>query len=69
MSGSWRVLGTEEGLRGRPLRALAEGTQGRGTGDPGGYGAPYDHEIQGGQQGYPALHTCGKGSRETDGDG
>lgn len=69
MWGSWRVLGTKEGLRGWHLPALAEGTQGRGTRAPDGYGVQCGHGGLGAQQGSLALHTFGTGFHETDGDG
>lgn len=69
MSGSWRAPGTEEGLGGQLLLALAEGTQGRVTGTRGGSGAPWGHGNLGALLGYLVLHTCGTGFHETDGDG
>lgn len=69
MSGSWRALGTEEGLGGQPHLALAEGTQGRATGGLGGSGALWGHGSLGARQGYLALHTCGTGLHEKDEDG
>lgn len=69
MSGSWRALGTEEGLGGQLLLALAEGTRGRATGNLGGPDALCDHGSLGAQHGYLVLHTCGTGFHETDGDG
>lgn len=69
MSGSWRAPGTEEGLGGQLLPVLAEGTQGRVTETLGGSGALCGHGSLGAQQGYLALHTCGTGFHETDGDG
>lgn len=69
MLASWRARGTEEGLGGRLLPALAEGTQGRATGALGGFGALWGHGSLGAQQGYLVLHTCGTGFHETDEDG
>lgn len=69
MSGSWRALGTEEGLGGQLLPALAEGTQGRATEALGASGALRGHESQGARLGYLLLHTCGTGLHETDEDG
>lgn len=69
MSGSWRALGTEEELGGRLLLAPAEGTQGRATKDLGGSGALQGLGSPGAQLGYLVLRTCGRGFRETDGDG
>lgn len=69
MSGSWRALGTKEEPGGQLLPVLAKGTQGRVTETRGGSGALCDHGSLGAQQGYLALHTCGTGFHETDGDG
>lgn len=69
MSGSWRALGTEEGLGGQLLPALAEGTQGRVTEALGAFGVLRVHESLGARLGYLLLHTCGTGLHETDEDG
>lgn len=69
MSGSWRALGTEEGLGGQLLLAPVEGTQGRVTEALGASGALWGHGSLGARQGYPVLHTCGTGFHETGGDG
>lgn len=67
--GSWRVLGTEEGLEDLHLLALAVGTQGRATGAQGGCGALRGHESLGALPGYLVPRTCGTGFRETGADG
>lgn len=69
MSGSWRALGTEEGLGGQLLPVLAEGTQGKATVALGGSGALWGHGSLGAQWGYLVLRTCGTGLHETVGDG
>lgn len=63
------MLGIKEGLGGRLLLAQAEGTQGKGTGALGEYGARWGLGSLDAQQGCLVLHTCGTEIHETDGDG